>query len=213
MDENVYLSIRDAITNGEFGPGESLTEELLSKRFSVSRTPIREVLIRLQSEGLVTIIRNKGAFVKNITIKDIIEIFQMRILLEGYATSSCIDRIDINEVKKLKFQMIELKDKQNSSEDMSELGVSLHNMIRDCCGNSRLNGFISTIESQILWVRSFAFRIPGRSEKSAWDHVSIAQAIIDGDKDKAKKKMRLHLKNTLEEILKVENQIYTFDLP
>lgn len=213
MDENVYLAIRTAITDGTFSPGESLTEDMLSRQFKVSRTPIREVLIRLQSEGLVTIIRNKGAFVKDINIKDIIEIFQMRILLEGYAASSCVDFIDISTAKKIRSQLIEMKNNLSASKKLSDVGILLHNMIRDHCGNSRLKNFIVMLESQILWVRAFAYRIPGRADKSVLDHIAIAEAIIDGDRDEANHAMRMHLKNTLEEMMKVENLIFSFNLP
>ncbi len=182
----------------------------MSRQFQVSRTPIREALIRLKSEGLVTIIRNKGAFVKDITFKDIVEIFQMRILLEGYAAFCCIDYLDPNQVAAIRSRLIELHEKSGSPEEISKVGVSLHNVIRDNCGNGRLKNFITTIESQILWTRAFAYRIPGRTTRSYQEHISLANAILDGDKNEAKRTMEKHLENTFREVVKVENILMPF---
>ena len=84
----VYLSIREAIIKGKLKPGQPLAEESLSRLFGVSRTPIREALIKLESEGLVTIIKNFGTFVREMTASDICEVFQLRILLESFAALS-----------------------------------------------------------------------------------------------------------------------------
>ena len=81
--------LRRAFFDGNIKGGQSLTEEALSKAYGVSRTPVREALIRLESEGLVTIIKNKGAFVREITPTDVAEIFQLRILMEGYGARLC----------------------------------------------------------------------------------------------------------------------------
>jgi len=205
MNQTSYHSIRSKIIEGVFKPGEALPEELLSRQLNVSRTPIRESLIRLQSEGLVRIIRNRGAFVREITFKDIAEIFEMRILLEGYAAFSCIDHIDKKKVEKLELKLRNMLENTTSLQNISHTGIQLHYLIRDYCGNSRLQNFISTIDSQILWVRSFAYRIPGRTIKSLVEHLALAKAVIDGDKEKAKEKMTMHLKNTLAEILDVGN--------
>jgi DNA-binding GntR family transcriptional regulator len=205
MNQTAYESIRSKIIEGSFKPGEALPEESLSRKLNVSRTPVREALIRLQSEGLVKIIRNRGAFVREISFKDIAEIFEMRILLEGYASYSCIGHIDVKKIEKLRSQLENMLDNKYSLQKISHLGMQLHYLIRDYCGNSRLQNFISTIDSQILWVRSFAYRIPGRTIKSLIEHIALANALIDGDKEKSKEKMTQHLKNTLAEILDVGN--------
>ena len=83
----VYQILKDDICEGRFAPGQWLQENELAERLCVSRSPIREALRQLASDGLVVEIPNKGVFVKEFTTRDIEEIFDLRVLLEDYAIS------------------------------------------------------------------------------------------------------------------------------
>ena len=83
----VYQILKDDICEGRFAPGQWLQENELAERLCVSRSPIREALRQLASDGLVVEIPNKGVFVKEFTARDIEEIFDLRVLLEDYAIS------------------------------------------------------------------------------------------------------------------------------
>ena len=85
ISDQVYSILRRKICEGEYAPGSWLQEVDLCDQLGVSRSPVREALRRLVSDGLVINIPNKGTFVKEFTCKDIDEIFDMRVLLEGYA--------------------------------------------------------------------------------------------------------------------------------
>src|SRR5690554_4948607 len=80
----VQEQVRKEIIDGSLSPGERLTETNLAERFDVSRTPVREALVRLQADGFVELVRNRGAFVSKWTEDDLEEIFGLRIMLEGY---------------------------------------------------------------------------------------------------------------------------------
>jgi len=211
LQEKIYYSLRREIIDLTFKPGQSITEEELSSRFQVSRTPVREAFIRLQLEGLVTIVKHKGVFVRNVSLKDVVEIFQMRILLEGFAAAHCVEFIDIAQVRKILDTLAALKKEADGSEEKIETGISLHNLIRNSCGNSRVINSIKTLEGQILQSRSIAGKIPGRVDRSLQDHIQIAKAIVAGNKASAKTKMQTHLEGTLKDMLEFENlRLYRF---
>ena len=83
--DQVYSILKKNICEGQYPPGFWLQENELCEQLGVSRSPVREALRRLVSDGLVISIPNKGTFVKEFTCKDIDEIFDMRVMLEGYA--------------------------------------------------------------------------------------------------------------------------------
>lgn len=83
--ERVYEHIKTAILSGHLNPGEKLTEEYLAKTLGVSRTPVREALHRLESEGLIKIRKKRGFIVSGDSKEEVEEIFELRSILEGYA--------------------------------------------------------------------------------------------------------------------------------
>ena len=101
LEEQVYLSLEEAIIAGEYKTGDSLTEMSLSKKLGVSRTPIRAALTRLSKEGLVEIAPNRGAVVVGVTDEDLSDVYRIRIRLEGLASAMAAARISENEKKEL----------------------------------------------------------------------------------------------------------------
>ena len=85
IKQQVYEILRDDICNGIYAPGQQIQEVELSKKLEISRSPIREALRQLVSEGLAVEYPNRGVFVKTYTAKDIEDVFDLRILLESYA--------------------------------------------------------------------------------------------------------------------------------
>ena len=85
IKQQVYEILRDDICSGVYAPGQQIQETELSKKLEISRSPIREALRQLVSEGLAVEYPNRGVFVKTYTPKDIEDVFDLRILLESYA--------------------------------------------------------------------------------------------------------------------------------
>jgi len=214
--ETAYETIRDKIINGQLKPGQSITEEWLSKALNMSRTPVREALIRLQADDLVRIINNKGAMVAEITPRDIAELFQLRVLVEPYAAKICTEFIDNGELEKLKCNLKILQQSELSQTALEEMGTSLyevhdlHSLIIQSAGNRRLIKLLNTLQSQILWTLNLERRIPGRIERSLQEHLNIIEALLDGDGDRAEKCMREHLESNMADLLDVNNYKYLF---
>jgi DNA-binding GntR family transcriptional regulator len=97
----VHERVRKEIIDGTLAPGERLTETHIAERFDVSRTPVREALVRLQADGFVELVRNRGAFVSKWTEDDLEEIFGLRIMLEGYGARIGAGKIGPDEIASL----------------------------------------------------------------------------------------------------------------
>lgn len=104
IEEIVYNKLKSAILNRVLAPGTQLVENTISKKLNTSRTPIRNAIRKLSSEGLINTIPNKGAFVISPSLEDIVEAYQLRAELECIAIRFCVDKItdkDIEELKKI----------------------------------------------------------------------------------------------------------------
>ncbi len=96
-----YHTIRDAIRDGTYQPGTQLREKQLAAEIGVSRTPIRDALRRLLADGLVETRRNYGTFVTDLTPGEVLEVFEIRALLEGYAARKAAENITEDELREL----------------------------------------------------------------------------------------------------------------
>ena len=101
VSEQVYNKIKTAILNGELTPGERIIQEDLTEQLNVSRTPVREALQRLKSEGLVTIKPFYGAMVFQVSIKELSEIYDIRISIERYAIQKSFPLLTDDDIQEL----------------------------------------------------------------------------------------------------------------
>lgn len=214
-----YEEVKQRIFKGVLRPGQSITEEGLSASLDMSRTPVRESLIRLESEGLVRIVNGRGAFVSNITPVDIAEIYQLRLLIEPFAARACVGRVDVNKIRELRDAALDLIRSEHYVKGMLASGISLyeshsiqelHYVIMNAVGNKRLIRILDMLQSQIKWVLSVAERIPDRIIRSIGEHVIIADAILDGNADLAERAMHEHLQTNMDDILDVRNYGYIY---
>ena len=99
--QSVFLTLEEEILSGTLKPGDTLTEIALSERLGVSRTPLRAAIHALAEEGLVEAIPNKGAVVLGVSLDDLVEIYDIRMRLEGIAASLAAKRISDEALAKL----------------------------------------------------------------------------------------------------------------
>ena len=104
LSERAYKEIMQRIITFQYKPNEVIVEADVCKDLNVSRTPLREALRRLESEGLVLKVRNQGTFVRSFTEKDIIEICDYRKLLEVYSLRGCVEFADDEELKSIEMK-------------------------------------------------------------------------------------------------------------
>ena len=102
LREVIFDTLRQAIITGELKPGERLMEVQLAEKMGVSRTPVREAIRKLELEGLVEMLPRKGAHVANLSIKDMMDLLEVRACIDGLATEFAASRITPDEIKELK---------------------------------------------------------------------------------------------------------------
>ncbi|HZH55942.1 MAG TPA: GntR family transcriptional regulator, partial [Burkholderiaceae bacterium] len=97
--ERLYLELRDRAMRYDFRPGTRINEQALGRELGVSRAPLREALNRLEAEGLLTFVMNKGFFRKNISVDEVLDLYQVRIALERRAVFLALRRATDNEIQ------------------------------------------------------------------------------------------------------------------
>ena len=196
MKKKIYDILKEEIITLCLPPGEPLIEEKLAKRFKVSRTPIREVLNKLNHEGLVELIPQKGAFVGRVGFIDVRELFQIREALEGIATKISVSRFTKEELDEFESAL--------DTEDLDkaeEVGRKLHQTILEKAGNKRISSLIDVLRSQIERMYFFAKNLPGREKRSLEEHREILRALKMKNGELAEKAMRKHMVSTLRTVI------------
>ncbi|MED4601038.1 GntR family transcriptional regulator [Paenibacillus validus] len=208
----VYETLKKKIMEGELPSNTPLVEEKLAKEFQMSRTPIREAIRHLVQDGLVEFFPRRGALVKEITVKDLEDIFTVREALEGISARIAASVITeqkiilLHEALKKADQELENGDKDQSF----ELGNTLHEIVLDVANNNKILTIVSDFKNQIQRFHYFSYHIPGRLELSNKEHWEIFEAIQAGDGELAERRMRKHVRGTKESILfAVKNNIRT----
>lgn len=201
--ERVYAEVRSWITTGRMGPGSPVSERDLAQHFGISRTPIREVLHRLQLGGLIEIYANRGAFVRRLDARAIIEIFEVREALEPMAASLAAVWHDSTELAALRDRLEDLKITENarSLEESVLLGSELHDTIVRWAGNSILSEFNARLKDQASLIRLLTRRSREIEETSRTAHLAICDALGSRDRARAHEAMLVHLHETRSKLL------------
>lgn len=140
LGETVTEKIRIAIITGELKPGERLAEPVLAARLGVSRSPVREALVRLESEGLVEKENNHGFFVWELTENDVDEILSVRVMFESYAAELILDRLTDEHLKNLEriFEIQSEAVEKNDHLALTREDRRFHDYLIELTGNKRL---------------------------------------------------------------------------
>ena len=151
LSSQVYRALHDMIGNYRFSPGSRLNVEELTKEFGVSRTPIWEAVRRLEQEGLVQNITNRGVFMVDMTLSKALQLYQVREVLEGLAGKLAATRIDDRMLKKMEHCLGTLQKvvEQGDPVGYSRLDFNFHALIYETCGNPFLQEILETIKNKM----------------------------------------------------------------
>lgn len=190
-----YDTIKEKIVTCAFPPGSFLSEERLTSELNISRTPIREALIRLQQEGLVEIKPKIGIMVTPVTLKDINMVFEVRMMFEPYILKTY--GASIPDETLTHFLQI-FKESSNStlkhSHHYYELDTAFHMMIIEACPNTYIKNTYALTQTQSERFRFITGNTSGtRLETTFKEHTEIIKACLLKDWDKAVSKLILHL--------------------
>jgi len=205
--EHLYQAIRSDITSGVFQPNERLVEEALATKYGVSRSPIREVIRQLESESLVTYEKNKGAFVTRLSIKEVNEIYSLRILLEGYAASLAVrqfEEAEMDALREFKASFIKYRDTGQYVEWLKE-GIKFHRFFAAQCGNAILGKYIDELRARVHRYQYFVTTASYSIARHTEEHIAVIDAAMRRDAEAVQDLMRQHLSNVHHELQEMLN--------
>jgi DNA-binding GntR family transcriptional regulator len=198
--EDVAERLREQIFSHELAPGSWLDEQSLAIAFGISRTPMREAIKVLASEGLVTTKMNKGAYVTEVDRRDLEQIFTVLSLLEGQAAKETAIKASEAQLTQLDnlHHRLEKAAADRDLEQFFEINVKFHELIQEIAGNKWMNGVIDDLRKVLKLQRRDSLSRSGRLLSSLVEHREILQAILKRDPLAAEQAMRKHLARGLE---------------
>ncbi|HWQ29951.1 MAG TPA: GntR family transcriptional regulator [Negativicutes bacterium] len=205
LREVVFESVRAAIISGVLKPGERLMEVQLAEKLGVSRTPIREAIRKLELEGLVIMMPRKGAYVADLSIKDITDVLEIRATLEGLASSLAALRITDDEIEQLELNALQFH-KAIEADDFDgivQADIDFHDNIFKATRNDKLMQINNNLREQVQRFRIMYISKSNKSKELAREHFEIADAISKRNIDLAEKLAKKHIDNAEKYILKM----------
>lgn len=204
LRELVCENIRQAIIDGTFSPGERLMEIQLADEMGVSRTPVREAIRKLELEGFVVMIPRRGTYVADISIKDITEIYEIRISLDVLAAGLAAERITDEELATLNGYLVEISKHVPgmNMDKIVELDSAFHDVLYHASRNERLESIINNLREQLTGIRGRSMSAPGRMVETMDEHRALVEAIAARDVERAQRAARVHLENAEQTLLR-----------
>lgn len=203
MAEAVFTQIEEAILNGNLAIGELLTENKLCELLSVSRTPVREALNRLRQEGLIEE-TGKGAVVIGITEKDLDDIYEVRLRVEGLASAMCADSITDEQLEELE-EIVALQEfytSRGQADSIKNLDSRFHERIYSYCGSKILSSLLSDLHRKVQRFRRASVEDPTRAHAAVAEHREILKALRAHDRALAERLAVEHIRNARASIVK-----------
>ncbi len=184
--------VRDDILEGVFEAGKPLPQEEIAARYGVSRSPLREALRQLESEGWIVYRPNRGAFVATIGAADVREIYQVRKLLEAGAVRLAVPNVDAACLDTLR-AIAGAENKAKDTREALTLHMRFHQTLYFLAGNPRLNDAILRHYVRVQRLPNVARRVAAVMRVSRADHQAIIEACERGDVRAAERATLAHL--------------------
>ena len=199
----IYQQLINAIEKGDLRPGDRMLETELASRFGVSRTPIREAIRRLETDGLVVHKPRIGAVVRVLTQQEIVELYEMRIVLESTAAQMAAKHCSNAETRTLH----DLNDQMLAHSKDPFAVATLNRKFHTCIFNAARNRFLTqsynSLSYSLILLGKTTLETDERVQNVYAQHEAIIGALISGDIEIASEVMRLHMATSLDHRLKV----------
>ncbi|GLU46160.1 GntR family transcriptional regulator [Nocardiopsis ansamitocini] len=205
IQATVIKEMRGRIISGSIEPGSPLSELALAEEYGVSRTPVREALKQLQTEGLVEIRPRVGTFVTAPSRREITELFEMKELLEGAAARLLALRGRVPEIDQLERNLRE-SDEAVARDDRkryADLVHEFHDLVVRGADNHKLEAHYRTLMNQLAYPRLVMTSLnqPGRPLQSEREHHLVLELVRSKDSDSAERVMREHVRESRRALL------------
>ena len=203
ISEEIAETLRDEIIAGIYKPRQRLIEEELSEKFFVSRTPIREALKQLEAAGLVTIEPYKGAFISDVDLDEIRNIYELRCVLEGFVTAQSVEHLNPEILAQLRgcLERMNMCVETGDTTGFAAENVSFHTILYERCPNKVAVQFVQNLLDRTAAFRVLSWRTIGGMKKSMEGHQRIYEALVAGDAKAAQKHAAQHIRLYMKEEL------------
>jgi DNA-binding GntR family transcriptional regulator len=205
LADSVYTALRQALVEGQFDSGEPLTEQELSRRFKVSRTPVREALAKLERDHLVRVVPKKGAFVRTASHDDIRELYQIREAMEALVVRLATPRIDREALAgfEARFRELERRATPPRYTEIRPLGEEFHSFLVKQAGNAKLAALLDQIRGELRSVWTMSILAPRRVQGLVREHLALIGALERGDVRRAERLMTAHVRRVRDTIFRL----------
>ncbi len=183
----IYQALKDSIVELGLLPGEAIKTSDLETKYGVSRTPVRDALLRLSQEGLVDIVPRKGYFVSRIKMKDVEEVLNLRILLEGAAVRAAAKNItpaQIEQAKRSLSARYVVRDR-SSYKVFFARNRAFHMAIAEASENTRLARMIGQVIEETTRISYMGLDVRDSAVEMEREHLELLRALEEGDGEKA----------------------------
>ncbi len=202
MSEDVYSRLRQAIVDGDLAPGHRLTEQALAQALQVSRTPVREALKQLKSEGLVNADGHRGLIVSRMSVESIAQAYQVREVLEGLAAKLASERPCAPEMlDRLKASLRAMGPGSVSPAEYDRAHGDFHDTVTEMAQNSFLSKALQELAAYRTRMVSLDWIPKTRVERSYAEHQAIFEAVIGGRADEAESLAKGHVRKTRDALI------------
>ena len=197
---SIYNELKKRIVLLDYEPGQVLREKELIEEFGVSRTPVREALIRLEVEGLVRIFPNLGTIVSEVSfqqLKDIIEIRQYLVRLTGQLAAARCTKEDLDLMRS---HVAQMKSQSGNIKEMMRLDSSLHDLINQATKNEMLVKILGMLRDQAVRIWTFSPSDDEYFEKVAAEFQALIDALERRDEDESARLLEKHTRRFIEHV-------------
>lgn len=201
--DQIYEGIKQLILSGELSNDAAVSENALAQRFQVSRTPVREAVKRLELEGFVKVIPNQGIMIKEVSISEVKEIYDLRIAIEEFVVKELTELLSEDDFRVLG-ESLKKQEKALENRDaitFHEEDRKFHDYFMRSYGNTMIVDFISKLRDRMEGVNVHLLRQPGNMKLFFREHCRILEALRRRDAKEAARAMDEHLKGGKERLL------------
>lgn len=205
LPQKAYMALRWAIRDLRLGPGQMVREREAVDALEMSRTPVREALVRLENEGWVRLVPRHGFVVTPLVADDLEQIYEVVEGLDGVAVALATGRSHAGELEQFD-RLISEQEEALETDDVvtwADLDARFHRRIVHLSGNARLGEIMDNQDDQLYRARLFTINLRPKPTRSVDEHRAILSAMRNGDAARARELLEAHRRRGREEILRV----------
>lgn len=196
LKDRAYERIKQRLLNNDYPPGSFLSERQLAENLGMSKTPVKAALERLESEGFIAVSPQQGIVVRELSVHEIADQYEIRAALESYTVRTLAGQLTADQVARVRANL-QAQSKLRGTGDVArgvELDSEFHAQFVEFLGNREILRVVRQLREKMQRVVTQVFRLsPARMETSCEEHAAVASAVIAGDGDQAAELLVRHL--------------------